>query len=78
MKKIDAREVMRLLDKIEKRVNEDLPLSMPEGVDETAWRAGMRDALLTDIGCEVRAFRKKHKLTQETVDDFGEDENTLI
>ena len=78
MKKIDAKDVMRLLDKIEKRVNEDLPLSMPEGVDEVAWRAGMRDIMLADIGFEVRAFRKKHKLTQETVDDFGEDERTLI
>ena len=78
MKKIDAKEVMRLLDKIEKRVNEDLPLSMPEGVDEVAWRAGMREAKLTDIGCEVRAFRKKHKLTQETVDDFDGNENTII
>lgn len=78
MKKIDAKEVMRLLDKIEKRANQDPTARMPEGVDATAWRAGIRDALLMDIGCEVRAFRKKHKLTQETVDDFGEDERTLI
>ena len=78
MKKIDAKEVMRLLDKIEKRVNQDPTARMPEGVDKVAWEAGMRDALLADIGCEVRAFRKKHKLTQETVDDFDGNENTLI
>ena len=78
MKKIDSKEVMRLLDKIEKRVNQDPTARMPEGVDATAWRAGMRDALLMDIGFEVRAFRKKHKLTQETVDDFDGNENTLI
>ena len=78
MKKIEAKEVMRLLDKIEKRVNQDPTARMPEGVDEIAWKAGIRDALLMDIGCEVRAFRKKHKLTQETVDDFDGNENTLI